>query len=56
MIGKFAFISNENPRDDFIFTLTCENEDEARIIETDLNLNVTNGRIEFIRLSKASRE
>ena len=52
MYGKFAYLSDNNPREDFIFSLNCETEDDARMIVDDLNSTLSSSHVEFIGLTK----
>ena len=50
MTVKFAFISNRNPREDFMFTIELPSTEEIDLFADDVNKNLTDGKVEYVSI------
>ena len=55
MVAKFAYLSSANPKDDFMFTIEVEGEEQANNYAVSVNATLSDAKIELVSVELQKR-
>lgn len=55
MVAKFAYLSATNPKDDFMFTIEVDDEEQANNYAVSVNATISDAKIELVSVELQKR-